>query len=225
VNLWRKVEAEFLRWNAARGAKDVLRLVFDPDSVRKVTMNWETIARSLLNEANRRLAWARDEVLKNLIDEMLSYPGVPPRWREPDLEAPRDLIHSLLAHLPELGTLGRRKIAALVGVVPFNRDSGKMRGTRAIGKTLQARREIDPVAVNLLALDHHIAKIDAYAELHPALQRQLHILGPKRGLNRNGASNRLDHAGELGRYAVTGRIDESAVVSFDQRVSNLAVGG
>jgi transposase len=41
-------------------------------------------------------------------------------------------ITTLLAHLPELGTLGRRQIAALVGVAPFNRDSGKMRGTRAI---------------------------------------------------------------------------------------------
>jgi transposase len=41
-------------------------------------------------------------------------------------------VTTLLAHLPELGTLGRRQIAALVGVAPFNRDSGKMRGTRSI---------------------------------------------------------------------------------------------
>jgi transposase len=41
-------------------------------------------------------------------------------------------VTTLLAHLPELGTLGRRQIAALVGVAPFNRDSGKMRGTRTI---------------------------------------------------------------------------------------------
>jgi transposase len=41
-------------------------------------------------------------------------------------------VTTLLAHLPELGTLSRRKIAALVGVAPFNHDSGKMRGTRAI---------------------------------------------------------------------------------------------
>lgn len=42
------------------------------------------------------------------------------------------LSHTLLAALPELGTLERRKIAALVGVAPFNRDSGKMRGRRVI---------------------------------------------------------------------------------------------
>jgi transposase len=41
-------------------------------------------------------------------------------------------VTTLLAHLPELGTLSRRKIAALVGVAPFNHDSGKLRGTRTI---------------------------------------------------------------------------------------------
>ena len=59
-----------------------------------------------------------------------------PVWREKD-----DLLRSvpgigdqisltLLAYLPELGTLNRRQIAALVGVAPFNRDSGTLRGKR-----------------------------------------------------------------------------------------------
>ena len=39
---------------------------------------------------------------------------------------------TLLAELPELGTLSRRQIAALAGVAPFNRDSGAWRGRRAI---------------------------------------------------------------------------------------------
>lgn len=38
----------------------------------------------------------------------------------------------LLASLPELGSLDRKCIAALVGVAPFNRDSGNMRGSRSI---------------------------------------------------------------------------------------------
>ena len=61
-----------------------------------------------------------------------------PAWREQD-----DLLRSvpgvgpqlsvtLLADLPELGTLGRRQIAALVGVAPMNRDSGNMRGRRTV---------------------------------------------------------------------------------------------
>ena len=37
---------------------------------------------------------------------------------------------TLLADLPELGSLGRKQIAALVGVAPFSRDSGRQRGRR-----------------------------------------------------------------------------------------------
>ena len=39
---------------------------------------------------------------------------------------------ALLAQLPELGTLNRRQVAALVGVAPFNRDSGATRGKRTV---------------------------------------------------------------------------------------------
>jgi transposase len=39
---------------------------------------------------------------------------------------------TLLAELPELGRLDRKQIAALVGVAPFNRDSGARRGKRTI---------------------------------------------------------------------------------------------
>jgi transcriptional regulator with XRE-family HTH domain len=71
---------------------NLMRLLFHPDGVRRIVVNWEEIAKSLLNEAYRRLAWARDETLKELIMEILGYPGVPARWREPELEAPHDLI-------------------------------------------------------------------------------------------------------------------------------------
>lgn len=40
--------------------------------------------------------------------------------------------HTLIADLPELGQLDRRRLAALVGVAPINRDSGQMRGRRTI---------------------------------------------------------------------------------------------
>ncbi len=61
-----------------------------------------------------------------------------PVWREKD-----DLLRSvpgigeqisltLLAYLPGLGTLNRLQIAALVGVAPFNRDSGTLRGKRTV---------------------------------------------------------------------------------------------
>ena len=59
-------------------------------------------------------------------------------WREKDdllRTAPgvgEQVSLTLLAYLPELGALDRRQIAALVGVAPFNRDSGTLRGKRSV---------------------------------------------------------------------------------------------
>jgi transposase len=55
-------------------------------------------------------------------DLLQSVPGIGPTT-----------ARTLLAELPELGHLDRRRIAALVGVAPFNRDSGQWRGHRTIG--------------------------------------------------------------------------------------------
>jgi transposase len=40
---------------------------------------------------------------------------------------------SMLAELPEMGTIGGKQISALLGVAPFNRDSGKKKGKRRTG--------------------------------------------------------------------------------------------
>jgi transposase len=42
------------------------------------------------------------------------------------------LSRTILAELPELGTLSPKQLAALVGVAPHNRDSGTLRGKRTI---------------------------------------------------------------------------------------------
>ena len=56
-----------------------------------------------------------------LLDLMQSVPGVGP-----------GVARTLAIDLPELGHLGRREIASLVGVAPFARDSGTLRGARRI---------------------------------------------------------------------------------------------
>ena len=55
-------------------------------------------------------------------DLLSSVPGVGPATS-----------HTLIAELPELGTLDRRQIAALVGLAPFTRQSGQWRGRSFIG--------------------------------------------------------------------------------------------
>jgi len=62
-----------------------------------------------------------------------------PAWREKeDLLASvpgvgKTIARTLIAELPELGTLDRRKVAALVGLAPWTRQSGKWKGKSCIG--------------------------------------------------------------------------------------------
>ena len=42
------------------------------------------------------------------------------------------LARTMLGHVPELGTLSPKPLAALIGVAPFNRDSGTLRGRRTV---------------------------------------------------------------------------------------------
>jgi transposase len=70
-----------------------------------------------------------DDDFKHLDELLRSVPGVGPTSSA-----------TLLAELHELGQADRREIGALVGVAPFNRDSGKSRGQRCIrGGRIQVR--------------------------------------------------------------------------------------
>jgi transposase len=62
--------------------------------------------------------------------------------------------HTLIADLPELGQLDRRKIAALVGVAPINRDSGTLRGRRMIAGGRASVRHVLYMAT-LAAIRHN----------------------------------------------------------------------
>lgn len=70
----------------------------------------------------------------------------------------------LLAELPELGKLDRRRIAALVGVAPLNRDSGLRRGKRSIwGGRSEVRRTL--YMATLVAVRHNPLLRDYYRHL------------------------------------------------------------
>lgn len=97
-------------------------------------------------EIQVHITWL-EKRLKGLNDDLSKLIRSTPVWREKDnllQSAPgvADVLScSLLASLPELGRLNRKKIAALVGVAPLNRDSGKFRGKRTIwGGRAEVRR-------------------------------------------------------------------------------------
>lgn len=74
---------------------------------------------------------------------------------------------SLLADLPELGRLNRKEIAALVGVAPFNRDSGIFRGRRSVwGGRASVRKAL--YMATLVAVRHNPELNEFYTRLREA---------------------------------------------------------
>lgn len=101
--------------------KNRLRTSRPPVSQRiQLHIDWleqelDEIDRDLKEMLHNSPVWREKENLLRTV------PGVGPQ-----------LAISILAYLPELGTLNRKRVAALVGVAPFNRDSGALRGKRAV---------------------------------------------------------------------------------------------
>jgi len=93
--------------------------------------------RALRAEIQAHITWLQRR-LGRLDEDLHQAIRTSPAWRAQD-----DLLQSvpgvgpvlartLLASLPELGTLNRKAIAALVGVAPLNRDSGTRQGRRMV---------------------------------------------------------------------------------------------
>jgi transposase len=123
----------------------------------------------LQRRIDAHLSWLQKElsVLETDLDDAVR--GTP-AWR-----AAEDLLASvpgigktsartLIAELPELGRLDRRKVAALVGVAPINRDSGTFRGRRMVmGGRARVRTALD--MPTLTAIRHNPALQAFYRRL------------------------------------------------------------
>lgn len=94
-------------------------------------------APELVSGIRRHLEWLQDEI-STLSKQIAQRQKEHPLWQERKriLESSPGVAvttsATLTAYLPELGQLNRKKIAALVGVAPLNRDSGQRQGTRSI---------------------------------------------------------------------------------------------
>jgi len=102
------------------------------------------------------LRWL-EQALADLDRDLRKTIRATPVWRETE-ELLRSVpgigpvtAFTLLADLPELGRLPRRQIAALVGVAPFNRDSGTLRGRRTVsGGRASVRRVLYMATVSAI---------------------------------------------------------------------------
>ena len=109
--------------------------------------------RRQLDEIEAQLANHIAEHHADLADILRSATGIGPT-----------ITTALIADLPELGKLNNREISALVGIAPFNRDSGTMRGKRMIfGGRAQLRSYLYMGA--LVAIRHNVVIKRFYARL------------------------------------------------------------
>lgn len=78
--------------------RNILRQFFDPADLRAAIGNWEEVAGELIRHLHDRVAAAPGDCdARALLDELLSYPGVPARWRLRDLSAtPSPLLTTVL---------------------------------------------------------------------------------------------------------------------------------
>ena len=83
------------------------------------------------------------------------------------------------------------------------------------GQDLQARGDVDAVAVDVGALDDDVAQVDADAQPDTPLVRQLGLARRHGALNLDGAVHRLDDARELGQQAVAHELDDAALALRD----------
>lgn len=137
----------------AEAVKPPCRTVKDPqlDELDQLVTRHRQLVEMIVAERNRRMSLrgdAQNDVdvtvrflksrLKQVDDKLKTLISKNPAWsRKAELldSVPGVgpvLISSLIAELPELGTMNRKEIASLVGVAPFNNDSGKSRGKRHI---------------------------------------------------------------------------------------------
>jgi len=123
-------QADELRALLARRRQLVARRTAEQNRLGSAPPRLQTDIQAHITWLNTRLAALDDDLDTTL--------RTSPVWRECE-EQLRSVpsigsvcTRTLLLDLPELGTLSRQRLAALVGVAPLNRDSGTLRGTRTI---------------------------------------------------------------------------------------------
>ncbi len=86
----KRVQEYFLDLTAIAelGPQNAMRLLLHPRAFRPYIVNWEAMAAALIQWLHREVVnGAGDEPMRRLLDELLSYPGVPRHWRSADLDA------------------------------------------------------------------------------------------------------------------------------------------
>jgi transposase len=111
------------------------RQIVDMLTVEKNRLH--TVRPAMRSDIEEHITWLQEKLSK-LDEEIDQFVQATPLWKEKDAilrSVPgvgRVTSSTLLGMLPELGKLNRQQIAALVGVAPVNKDSGRKQGKRRV---------------------------------------------------------------------------------------------
>lgn len=106
--------------------------------LRTQEMNRRSIMGKAFDVSCRRIIKCLDQEIQRMEKRLAKHVEDQAEWTEKQTilkSAPGvgdTLVYTLLADLPELGSLNKKEISSLVGVAPMNRDSGKLRGKRRV---------------------------------------------------------------------------------------------
>ncbi len=91
-----------------------------------------------------------------------------------------------------------------------------------LSQRLDPGGDVDAVAEDVVAVDDHVAEIDADPQFETALGWERVVDGARRALHRDGATKRVDDARKIRQQAVAGGADDSPPMRRDQRVDGPA---
>lgn len=162
-----------------------IRLVSDLLAVRSQCLEMSTMQKNRLKRMPKSVHGPIKKILRSIQTEIA---GIDKKVDQlvseiPELKAQRDLLmsakgvgkvlaYTLLSELPELGKLNNKEIAALVGVAPMNRDSGKYQGKRFIRGGRHKVRTVLFVSM--------LSTIQCHPRLKPMYERMVAAGKPKK---------------------------------------------
>lgn len=146
---------------------DNLQKISDLITVRSQCLELSTKQKNRLKRMPKSVHAPIQRILKSIQKELISIDKLldkaiaqVPQWQH-DVDilmsahsVGKVLAYTLLSELPELGRLTRREVASLVGLAPFNRDSGKKNGKRYIRGGRHKVRTVLFVSM-MSAIQHH----------------------------------------------------------------------
>jgi hypothetical protein len=91
-----------------------------------------------------------------------------------------------------------------------------------LGNGFEACRDVHPIPKEIAVLFDHIANVNSYPEFYAALVRDTQSVLSNLGLDREGATHRIDRARKLGEKPVSGVLEHPAVVGLDAGIEQLA---